>query len=210
MRNPDPKPGRWVLPLVVLGMVVFTYYWINRLGTDGLPDQLASTTTVETTVPSSPADTENGTEVPEETTSTTSISPEIERYLNDLEEDKAALAALLADANMVNQDWEEGNITYQEAQDEMVALGEQAEIFSDDVELHRPAGDRPGLTMAHDGLVDLAGSIATAADGMLTGLRSSDPGDIRKGALLEFRAATASFNEQVDQIIEIALQGTGR
>ena len=32
MRNPDPKPGRWVLPLVVLGMVLFTWVWIDRLG----------------------------------------------------------------------------------------------------------------------------------------------------------------------------------
>ena len=29
--NPDPKPGRWILPLVVLGMVAFTYFFVRAL-----------------------------------------------------------------------------------------------------------------------------------------------------------------------------------
>ena len=27
--NADPKPGRWILPLVVLGMVAFTYFFVG-------------------------------------------------------------------------------------------------------------------------------------------------------------------------------------
>ena len=29
--NPDPKPGRWILPLVVLGMIAFTYFFVREL-----------------------------------------------------------------------------------------------------------------------------------------------------------------------------------
>src|SRR5690554_3625932 len=29
--NPDPKPGRWILPLVVLAMIAFTYYFVREL-----------------------------------------------------------------------------------------------------------------------------------------------------------------------------------
>ncbi len=29
--NPDPKPGRWILPLVIVGMIGFTYLFVNSL-----------------------------------------------------------------------------------------------------------------------------------------------------------------------------------
>ena len=32
--NPDPKPGRIVLPLVLIGMIATTYTFINRVATN--------------------------------------------------------------------------------------------------------------------------------------------------------------------------------
>ena len=32
--NPDPKPGRVVLPLVLIGMIATTYTFINRVATN--------------------------------------------------------------------------------------------------------------------------------------------------------------------------------
>ena len=32
--NEDPKPGRLVLPLVLIGMIATTYTFINRVSTD--------------------------------------------------------------------------------------------------------------------------------------------------------------------------------
>ena len=31
--NPDPKPGRLILPLVLIGMIATTYTFINRVAT---------------------------------------------------------------------------------------------------------------------------------------------------------------------------------
>jgi hypothetical protein len=51
--NYDPKPGRWMLPLVVLAMVAFTYLFVRELPSaaqgsenDGSTTTGASTTTI--------------------------------------------------------------------------------------------------------------------------------------------------------------------
>ena len=35
--NPDPKPGRLILPLVLIGMIATTYTFINRVTTNRTP-----------------------------------------------------------------------------------------------------------------------------------------------------------------------------
>jgi hypothetical protein len=54
------------------------------------------------------------------------------------------------------------------------------------------------------------GLLHAAAEDVLAGLRAPDTGELRRAALVEFRAAAASFNEKVDQINDIILQGFGR
>ena len=216
MRNPDPKPGRWVLPLVVLGMVLFTWVWVNRLEPVPVDDsQPVSTTSATTTTSAGEGDEVEGTEGVDEgeTTTTTLIPPEIDLYLNNLAEDKQALAELVAEMNAVNEEWDnrsETGVTYADTEAAMEAISEQALIFVAAVELHRPPETVTGLVEAHEGVVESANAVAAAAEEALAGLRSSDSGERRRAALVEFRAAAASFNEQVDQISDITLQGLGR
>ena len=216
MRNPDPKPGRWVLPLVVLGMVLFTWVWVNRLEPVPVDDsQPVSTTSATTTTSAGEGDEVEGTEGVDEgeTTTTTLIPPEIDLYLNNLAEDKLALAELVAEMNAVNEEWDnrsETGVTYGDTEAAMEAISEQALIFVAAVELHRPPETVSGLVEAHEGVVESANAVAAGAEEALAGLRSSDTGERRRAALVEFRAAAASFNEQVDQINDITLQGLGR
>lgn len=219
MRNPDPKPGRWVLPLVVLAMVLFTWVWVNRLEPVTVDDsQPVSTTLPATTAPAEDAqeaeDAEDAEEVGEEETPiTTLLPPEIDLYLNNLAEDKQALAELVAEMNAVNEEWDnrsETGVTYGDTEAAMEAISEQALVFVAAVELHRPPETVTGLVEAHEGVFESANSVAAAAEEALAGLRSSDTGERRRAALVEFRAAAASFNEQVDQINDITLQGFGR
>ena len=44
--NPDPKPGRIVLPLVLIGMIATTYTFINRVATNNDLDIVVEETTV--------------------------------------------------------------------------------------------------------------------------------------------------------------------
>ena len=47
--NPDPKPGRIVLPLVLIGMIATTYTFINRVSTNNNLEIVAEETSVEDT-----------------------------------------------------------------------------------------------------------------------------------------------------------------
>ena len=215
MRNPDPKPGRWVLPLVVVGMVLFTWVWVNRLEPPEVdvtaPVSTTSTTTTATTAPGEAAEAE---EVEEEETTTTTLLPlEIQVYLNNLADDKKTLAEVVAEMNAVNAEWDnrsETGVTYSDTEAAMVSVSEQALVFSAGVELHRPPDNIPGLVDAHQRVFEAATAAAAAAEDALAGLRAPDTGELRRAALVEFRAAAASFNEQVDLINEITLQGFGR
>ena len=46
--NPDPKPGRIVLPLVLIGMIATTYTFVNRVTTNNNLEIIAEETPVET------------------------------------------------------------------------------------------------------------------------------------------------------------------
>jgi hypothetical protein len=43
--NTDPKPGRLILPLVLIGMIATTYTFINRVATNNSIDIVEDTTT---------------------------------------------------------------------------------------------------------------------------------------------------------------------
>lgn len=215
--NPDPRPGRWVLPLVVLGMILFTWVWVNRLEPPAveIPAEASGTAATTTATSAAAEDTTPGdgeTETPEETTPTTLLPPEIEVYLTNLAEDKAALAALVEELNRVNDAWEnreQTGVTYADTEAAMVAASERAVVFSEAVELHRPPEDVAGLTDAHQRVYESAAAVAEAAANALAGLRAPDTGELRRAAVVEFRAAAASFEQQVDQISEIVRQGFG-
>lgn len=215
--NPDPRPGRWVLPLVVLGMILFTWVWVNRLEpptveSPGGASGAATSTPATSAAVEDPIAGDGETETPEDTTPTTLLPPEIEVYLTNLAEDKAALAALVEELNTVNDAWEnrdQTGATYAETETAMVAASERAVVFSEAVELHRPPEDVAGLTDAHQRVYESAAAVAEAAANALAGLRAPDAGEIRRAAVVEFRAAAASFEQQVDQISEIVRQGFG-
>jgi uncharacterized protein YukE len=67
MSNPDPKPGRWILPLIIIGMVGFTYFFVSSLPTPE-PEGTTSTSAAVTTT------TGSGTSSSEPTTTTTLAS----------------------------------------------------------------------------------------------------------------------------------------
>ncbi|MCY3539668.1 MAG: hypothetical protein F4Y75_05080 [Acidimicrobiia bacterium] len=214
--NPDPRPGRWILPLVVLGMILFTWVWINRLEPPEVEGTVAgSTSSTSTSVVTEPGDEDptvsEDVETPEETTTTT-LPPAIEVYLTNLAEDKEALAAVVDELNQVNDSWEnraETGVTYSETEAAFVAVSEQAVVFSETVELHRPPADVAGLTDAHQRVYESALAVTEAASDALAGLRAPDTGELRREAVVEFRAAAATFDQNVDQINEIILQGFG-
>ena len=73
--NSDPKPGRLILPLVLIGMIATTYTFINRVATNNEIELIAEEVTTTTLVE----------EINDTTTSTTTTTIP-EGVLNYLEE----------------------------------------------------------------------------------------------------------------------------
>ena len=80
--NEDPKPGRLVLPLVLIGMIATTYTFINRVSSNNdLEIQPVTEEVVETIVEdSTPEDTT--------TTTTTTLPDEVITYLEEISSEK--------------------------------------------------------------------------------------------------------------------------
>ena len=73
--NSDPKPGRLILPLVLIGMIATTYTFINRVATNNDIELIAEDVTTTTL-----------TEEINDTTTSTTTTTIPEGVLNYLEE----------------------------------------------------------------------------------------------------------------------------
>jgi hypothetical protein len=205
-RNPDPKPGRWILPLVVLGMVFFTWAFVQRLDPAEVPDDVAVSTT-STTV---------GTTEPDavESTTTTTIPELLAAYVSDIRSDQETLDAILTEIETVNTAWEardSNGTTFSEAVAGFEAVIVNATVFRDSVSIHiPPAGFGDGLGTAHQAALTASERVLTEAEAVLAGLRASDTGQARQAAMLDFRAAVEEFNlaaGNIETAVEAAALG---
>ena len=110
--NPDPKPGRIVLPLVLIGMIATTYTFINRVSTNNNLEIVAEETPVETVAE------ETNVEDTSTTTTTTTLPDNYVAYLEELTAEKIQATELGKDVLEANDNWDNQSVTYQEAKDE--------------------------------------------------------------------------------------------
>ena len=80
--NPDPKPGRVVLPLVLIGMIATTYTFINRVSTNNDLDLVTEEAPVETLAE------EVVVEDTSTTTTTTTLPDDYVKYLEEISAEK--------------------------------------------------------------------------------------------------------------------------
>jgi hypothetical protein len=190
MSRLDPKPGRWILPLVVIGLIAFTWVFVDRLP----PTSDDAPTTSATTSAPAPADTTT-TRAPADTTTTTStIPPEVAAFLTaaDLIGDEAA--RLLTEAEAINAAWEDGG-TFTRALNDLQDLAETTAAFTQSIsDTSVPESLAEGWVPVEEA----AAGMATAADEMVVGLRSTDTGQIRRAALADFGTAVASLTLAVN------------
>ena len=127
--NPDPKPGRWVLPLVVLGMVALTYFFVQNLPGGGTADDGAGETTTTTTAG-------GGDGGDTGSTSTTAPSdPAVDQYLQSVEALRQQLATFQVEMNTVNDgfDADPREIQYGEAVERLTTLSGNVTTWSESV-----------------------------------------------------------------------------
>ncbi len=199
--NEDPKPGRLVLPLVLIGMIATTYTFINRVATN---NDLEIEPSVEQVVvePDNEPVTEDTT-----TTTSTTLPGEVVAYLEEISSEKIQSIDLATKVLEANDNWDNEDITYQEAKDAFANFIEDAQQFVETVSEPGPPSTFAGLVKSHEELKSLAELIFADTEELLEGLTSSDTGERRSAALDSFNDNINLFQEKIDEIVAINTSG---
>jgi hypothetical protein len=187
--NPDPKPGRWILPLVILGMIAFTYFFVRSLPEASPDTTLAAGDTTPTTAGEGGA--------PSTTVAGGTIPDQAAAYIGELDRINGEFQALDAELVAVNTafDADPREIEYGDAETRMEAVATSAQALSDQTAaLVPPAGLEPN----QEALAAAASLAARAAGEAVTGLQSADPGDLRRAAVTAFTGAVTDFDVEVE------------
>jgi len=194
----DPKPGRLILPLVLIGMIATTYTFINRVATQNNLEIVDSSVVTEETV----------AEVVEEpttsTSTTTTIPEETVQYLEEITGEKIQAIELGKKVLETNQRWDDKVTTYQEAQAE---FQEFIDDFADFVVVFTspgPPSSDASLSSSHDELSILVNLIYEDTEELLEGLTAPDTGERRSAALESFNSNLDLFIERIEQVVASA------
>ena len=199
--NEDPKPGRLVLPLVLIGMIATTYTFINRVATN---NNLEIEPSVEQVVvePEEEPVSEDTT-----TTTTTTLPSEVVTYLEEISSEKIQSIDLATKVLEANDKWDNEEISYQEAKDEFAEFIQDANQFVETVSEPGPPSTFAGLIKSHEELKSLSELIFLDTEELLEGLTSSDTGERRASALDSFNNNINLFQEKIDEIVAINTSG---
>jgi hypothetical protein len=187
--NPDPKPGRWILPLVILGMIAFTYFFVRELP-EASPDTTLVGQPVTTTVPDSAETTLGGGGEPGD------LDPAVQAYLDELDEINAELQLLKTEMVAVNAgfDADPREIEYPAAEARLETVVTDTEALSSQVDAMTVPS---GLEINHDILTTTIRLAAGSADDALDGIRSTDTGQLRRAAVESYTGAAEDFDTEV-------------
>ena len=196
--NSDPKPGRLILPLVLIGMIATTYTFINRVATQNDLEIVSESNIVEE------APVETVEESTTSTSTTTTIPEETVQYLEEITGEKIQAIELGKKVLETNQRWDDKATTYQEAQ---VEFQEFIDDFADFVVVFTspgPPSSDASLTSSHDELTILVNLIYEDTEELLEGLTAPDTGERRSSALESFNSNLDLFIERIEQIVASA------
>ena len=196
--NSDPKPGRIVLPLVLIGMIATTYTFVNRVSTNNNLEITSSVVIEEEEIVD---------EVTEETTTTTTTTTLPDNYVAYLEEitaEKIQATELGKKVLEANDNWDEKTVTYQEAKVEFRDFIDDAEQFVITVSEPGPPNEFANLVTSHEELKTLVNLIYEDTVELLAGLESSDTGEQRAAALDAFNRDLDLFINKVEEIVAAA------
>ncbi len=191
MSREDPKPGRWILPLVVGAMLFFTYVFVNALPPAD-PDADGDITT--TTIADGTTETTTTTTLLDAATTTT-VSPVTSAFLEEIAGVGSTAIGLAVDARAINDQWDARTAGLSEIRAELDRINQEANAIATQIE----AVTIPeGIEEEWASVLSAADALRTHAEGMVDGLASSDDGTIRRTALLDFEAAANELNGALD------------
>lgn len=184
--NTDPRPGRWILPLVILAMIGFTYFFVRELPAASADTTLAGGASATTAVDASP-----GTTLPPGG----GLDPEVQAYLDAVDDINGEVQLLGVELVTVNGgfDADPREITYEETEARMEAVVNDTQTLSDRLGgLTAPTGMLPN----QDALTTTMQFATLAAGDALNGLRSTDAGELRRNAVEAYMVALGDLDTE--------------
>ena len=191
--NSDPKPGRVVLPLVLIGMIATTYTFINRVATNNELEIISEDTTT-TTVESNNQETTTST-------TTTTIPEDVVAYLEEISGEKIQAIELGKKVLETNERWDNKTTTYQEAQQEFQDFIDDFGVFVESFRSPGPPSSRSSLVSSHEELTVLVNLIYADTEELLEGLTAADTGERRSQALDSFNSNLDLLINRIEQIV---------
>jgi hypothetical protein len=183
----DPKPGRWILPVVIAALIGFTYMFVNALPA---ADVAASTSTTSSTTTTTVAP----------TTTTTTLPNDILAFRQELNRFEETAIALQIDLEKVNQDWEdrdETGVTRDETEAGFEAVRDAAQELADEVEATFVPEPFPP---AWPDTIAAADVLPATVQLVIEGLLAPDDGTLRREAVAAYIEATTDFTDQLDVV----------
>ena len=190
--NSDPKPGRLILPLVLIGMIATTYTFVNRVVENNDLEIIEETVVEETVVEET------------STTTTTTIPEDVVQYLEEITGEKIQAIELGKKVLETNQRWDDKVTTYQEAQVEFEEFINDFGSFVTVFTSPGPPITNSNLTSSHEELTILVNLIYEDTQELLEGLTAPDTGERRAAALESFNSNLDLFIERIEQLVASA------
>ena len=180
----DPKPGRWILPIVIVALIGVTYLFVNALPAADVAASTSTTLATTTTTTAPPS-------------TTTTLPNDILAFLQEVDRFDAAATALQTDLNAVNDAWEADEIDFDAALAGFEAVQEGAQQLANEV----AATSVPDpYTPAWPDTIAASQDLVVAADAVIAGLQAPDDGTARREAVTLYNEETVAFQDQLDVV----------
>jgi hypothetical protein len=179
----DPKPGRWILPIVIAVLIGFTYVFVNALPP---ADIAASTTTTLAAATTTVAQTTTSTTLPTDILAFLQELDRFENVANDLQTEMDAVNAAKEDGG----DFDEADAGFNAVKDGAQELANQ--VAASSVPDAFAAAWPDTITASQD--------LVAQAQAVIDGLHAPDDGTLRREAVAEYTVKTTAFNDQLDVV----------
>jgi len=196
--KPDPKPGRWILPLIIIAMVGFTYVFTSSI-TPSLPEVTVRTEgAVDDTTPA-----DDGPIITDDTTVTT-VDPEVTDYIGQLQAFEAELDTIATTLVEANAGWDARTLGYSDTKTAFQESAGSLGTWANGVSGSLAPASIGSLLNPHQDIIDATVAPVEEAKKALDGLVNSESSVPRREAIQAFSIAVDVFKTKVAAAITLA------
>lgn len=190
--NPDPKPGRWILPVVILAMMGFAYLFINAAEDP--------TVSPSATTRSSGSSGTTTTSTPADTTTTTALPADVAQYIADITAKGLELGGLSQQISDANAGWNARTVGYAETLSSLQSLEAEVKTWRASIDAIAVPASVPEYANFHSILTNAATQVSRTSGDIVIGLQAPDSGEARTAAMAAFNTAVTGLGDQVNTI----------